>query len=83
MDGHHCILIGVEGDLVVIGPGVEAVKEELEAAIIQAVVVNGGARAASSTYFHRALASVMASLMSIRTRNSPILVPWGTPQVRC
>ncbi|MPD01795.1 hypothetical protein E2C01_097340 [Portunus trituberculatus] len=34
----------------------------------------------SSTYFHRALVSVMASLMSIMKHNGPILVPWGTSQ---
>ncbi|MPC74786.1 hypothetical protein E2C01_069161 [Portunus trituberculatus] len=35
----------------------------------------------SFTYFHRALVSFMASLMSIRKHNGPILVQWGTPQV--
>lgn len=37
----HCSLV-VDGDLVAGGPSVEAVKEELEMAVIRVVIVEGG-----------------------------------------
>lgn len=39
---HYCSLVGVEGDFVVGCPSVEAVKEELEVAVIRVVIVDGG-----------------------------------------